>query len=267
MSKQFGAAGIKVHMPAAWEPGTFLQETETLREVKRTGNRVLFLLAYDDDIKTVASHAAREGMLRAGFAWLRNEAAAQATGLEQGFMFMRSLLPSKGMQAFAEHVSDYSKSSFNISLSTDAVDLTYSVALHDAVMLYAHAATSVLAEGGNLNDGQVVTAAVRSTKFVGIGSIVALNQDGDRIETYEVMSYVAEADSTMATVPIGLYNSTEQQYVAYERSVIWPGNTSCVPIDSGVHEQCNSDGCWDMSYMIAHMDVHRAVYTNTARLP
>ena len=218
------------------------------------------------DMQIVASSTEEQRMTQ-GWAWISPE-ERPATHHLQGWCFLRPFLPSKGMQAFAEHVSDYSKSSFNISLSTDAVDLTYSVALHDAVMLYAHAATSVLAEGGNLNDGQVVTAAVRSTKFVGIGnSIVALNQDGDRIETYEVMSYIADADSTMATVPIGLYNSTEQQYVAYERSVIWPGNTSCVPIDSGVHEQCNSDGCWDMSYMIAHMDVHRAVYTNTARLP
>ena len=56
-------------------------------------------------------------------------------------------------------------------------------------MLYAHAATKVLSEGGNLNNGKVLTAAVRSTAIAGIGGNVVLDERGDRIESYEVTDY------------------------------------------------------------------------------
>ena len=154
-----------------------------------------------------------------------------------GWLWLRPLLPSDGMQAFAEEVSYYAKSRFNFTVSADSVDLTYSMALHDAIMLYAHAATKVLSEGGDLHDGRAVTAAVRSTTIKGVGgSVVALDQSGDRIESYEVMNVVARADSGMSSIAVGMYNSfsgnnTLQQYKAYERAVIWPGSTTDVPAD------------------------------------
>ena len=43
---------------------------------------------------------------------------------------------------------EYSESYFDLSISADSVDLPYSMALHDAVMLYAHAATKVLQGDG-----------------------------------------------------------------------------------------------------------------------
>ena len=58
-------------------------------------------------------------------------------------------------------------------------------------MLYAHAATRLLADGGDLKDGAAVAQAVRQTSFVGIGgSVVALDENGDRVQDYEVMNYV-----------------------------------------------------------------------------
>ena len=135
------------------------------------------------------------------------------------------------MQVFAEQVSNYTRTGFNITVSPDSVDLTYSIALHDAIMLYAHAATKVLAEGGSLHDGQAVTEAVRSTTFKGVGnSVVALDKHGDRIESYEVMNYVEGADGGITSVAVGLYNRTLQQYVAYERAVVWPGRSTRVPL-------------------------------------
>ena len=46
-----------------------------------------------------------------------------------------TILPSEGMQAFAKHVSDYSKSHFNVTVHPDSVDLAYSAALYDSVMI------------------------------------------------------------------------------------------------------------------------------------
>ena len=154
------------------------------------------------------------------------------------------------MQAFAKQVSEYTKAGFDIDLSADAVDLTYSVALHNAIVLYAHAATKVLAAGGDLHDGRAVTEAVRNTTFVGVGhSIVDLDQHGDRIESYEVMNYVKGADGGIESVAVGVYNRTLQQYVAYEREVEWPGCLIKVPLDFSSGDPCMPRlGSWRGTY-------------------
>ena len=85
-----------------------------------------------------------------------------------------------------------------------------------------------------MQDGLAVTEAVRNITFEGAGrSVVALNNDGDPIgSSYEVMNYVVRADGGIGSVPVGLYNnSAEQQYTAWKRVVIWPGNMTEVPVD------------------------------------
>ena len=184
------------------------------------------MLASDADTRVVASSAASNSMYT-GWAWLVLDACPIA-----GWLYVQPLLPSDGMQAFAKQVSDYSKSRFNITITAESVDLTHSVALYEAIMLYAHAATKVLSEGGNLGDGQMVTKALRTTTFEGLGkSVVALDNKGDRIESYEVMNYVLEADGQIGSLPVGMYNSTKKQYRAYNWEVVWPGNTTTVPAD------------------------------------
>jgi hypothetical protein len=89
-----------------------------------------------------------------------------------------------------------------------------------------------MSEGGNLHDGDAITAAVRNTSFTGVaGTVVALDSQGDRIESYEVMNYVLKAGDVMSSVAVGIFNSTLGQYTAYERPVVWPGNTLEVPTD------------------------------------
>ena len=116
------------------------------------------------------------------------------------------------------------------------MDLSYSIALHDAILLYAHAATKVLSAGGDLSDGAAVTAAVRSTSFVGVGgNVVNLDDHGDRIESYEVMNYVAD-DQMLISMLVSMYGATASssaihEYTIYEREVVWPGSTKVVPVD------------------------------------
>jgi hypothetical protein len=149
-----------------------------------------------------------------------------------GWLFIESARLSEGTDTFARQVRDYSKSHFNISVRADSVDLTYSAALYDAIMLCAYAVTTVMLEGGDLQDGEAVTAAIRNTSFVGVsGTTVSLDSHGDRIESYEVMNYVLEAGDVMSSVAVGVFNATLQEYSAYERAVIWPGSRMEVPVD------------------------------------
>ena len=236
------ARQITVLRPAAFEPGKFSHNTLSL--IKRQGLRFVVVLAYEADEVVIASYAQTQG-LTSGWAWLLTypmTTIAPPPAL-QGWLHLRPVF-SEGMQAFAEQVSDYTKSGFNLTLSADAVDRTYSAALHDAILLYAHAATRVLSEGGDLRDGRVVTAAVRNTTFLGVGNaVVALDEQGDRVESYEMANYVVKADGTMGSVPVGVYNHIDQQYTASKQAVVWPGGTLEVPLDylSGAHGKCCSE--------------------------
>ena len=227
LGKQLEEASINVLKPAAFEPGNF--KDTTLSEIRQSGIRIVLVLSYDYDTQTVASLTFRESMTT-GWAWLLpNDMAAGAE--TAGWLWFRTLLASN-MQAFAKHVSDYSKSHFNITVLPDFVNLEFSAALYDAIMLYAHGATAVMSAGGDLQDGKAVTAAVRSTSFTGVGgTLVELDSNGDRVESYEVMNYVLEEGDVMSSVAVGMFNSTTGQYKAYERAVVWPGKTMEVPVD------------------------------------
>ena len=228
LAKQLGDSGNKVLKPPAFEQGGF--NDAMLGEIRRSGIRIVAVLAYYADIQTVASLAYREGM-GAGFAWMLPGSWGLPVPEVVGWLGVKPFL-SSDMQTFAEQVSNYSKSHFNFTVRPDSIDLTYSVALYDAIMLYARAATKVMLEGGDLRDGLRVTEAVRSTTFVGVGgTAVALDSNGDRIDSYEVMNFVIEAGNVMRSVAVGMFNSTEGQYEAYERVVVWPGKTTEIPAD------------------------------------
>ena len=61
----------------------------------------------------------------------------------QGWLSARPVVPPKVMEVFAKQISNYTASRFNSSVTTYLAALTYSVALFDAILLYANAATKV----------------------------------------------------------------------------------------------------------------------------
>ena len=232
LAKQLVASSIKVIKPKPMEPGDI--SDGTLSEIRRSGYRIVLVLAYEPVANTLASLAHRDSM-SVGYAWLIVDSYLGAD--MQSWLYFRQFLASEAMYSFARQVSDYSQTFFDIAVSPDSVDLVYSAALHDAIMLYAHAATKVLSEGGSLRDGKAVTAAVRSTTFEGVGgTLVALDSNGDGLQSYEVMNYVVGEGNMLVSEAVGVYNCTRQQYRVYERAVLWPGECVDVPVDffSGV---------------------------------
>ena len=189
----------------------------------------MLMLSYTADAQRAALLAQREGMTH-GYAWLVESEKGAVTDMA-GWLWFRLFLRSD-LEVFAEQVSNYSKSHFGITVRADSVDLASSVALYDAIMLYAYSATRVLLEGGDLRDGEAVTAAVRNTTIEGVGGTsVTLDSNGDRIDSYEVMNFVVKAGDVMRNVAVGMFNSTLEQYKAYDRTVVWPGGTTEVPAD------------------------------------
>ena len=148
-----------------------------------------------------------------------------------GWLHLRQLLSVD--DEFVVKTRSYAKKHFNLTFgadNTDALVMEYSAALYNAVILFAHAAQKVLSEKGALQDGKTVTTALRKTQFQGIeGTLVALDANGDRIPSYQVMNYVIGVDHVPGSVPVGVFSTG--QYTAYQCVVLWPGNTTEVPKD------------------------------------
>ena len=150
----------------------------------------MILLGTSSPKAKMGLHANNEGLITANWAWLTESKLNSKKELEaryalSGWIYFQAMLPKAKLEDFVEKVKIRNSDVFGVT--TDAQLLAQDeglLSLHDAVMLYAHAATRVLSEGGDLQDGQAVTKAVRSTRFEGYGgSVVALDTKGDRIES------------------------------------------------------------------------------------
>ena len=302
LAKQLQTADIEVFKPVAFESGYFT--AALLSQIKHSGIRIIVFMAEDNDVASVSS------MTAAGWSWIMPEQRDAAVASLQGWLFLRAFLSSQDMQAFAEQVSNYTKTFFQppsaaqcqdrngtsehgttcaesrpfcdtnginwhqpemsnaqacpvtcgtcvwwvIPAGADAVDLTYSVALHDAIMLFAHAATKLLSEGGDLHDGQAVTEAVRNTNFVGAGGeVVALDERGDRRESYEVMNFVIGNASleykgkTFRALATGL--QLQEYYGGYKFCSKYSEVTPTIKnsVDA-CKDTCVQQGCWALTY-------------------
>ena len=85
----------------AFEQGSF--SVATLREIRRSGLRIVAVLAYEADTETVASLAQQEGMV-AGFAWVLPQSWSSPVSDLLGWLWVRALLGSD-MQTFAEQAT------------------------------------------------------------------------------------------------------------------------------------------------------------------
>ena len=237
LQNQLIQAGVEVDMPSAFKSNDL---KSSLNKVKRSGVRIVILLASSGDRFKVGLHARQENMLVHNWAWLtvnrlNSKTKQRAQHLLQGWVFFRNVRPTgPQLDGFVEEVKTMNRLVFNVTADPDLSAYDEGLLpMHEAIMLYAHAATKVLAEGGNLHNGLLVTGAIRSTTFVGLGgSSIALDQHGDRIESYEAVNYVIKMDGELTRESVGLYNSTLKQYTAYARAAVWPGNTTNVPADN-----------------------------------
>ena len=116
---------------------------------------------------------------------------------------------------------------FNIT--NGAVDVTFAALLHDAVLLYAHAATKVLAEGGSARNGVALRSVIEEIEFEGITSRLRLDRFGDRFESYSIMNYLQIGDGKPHFVEAGFYDFETRQYSENVHTIVWPGNSTEVP--------------------------------------
>ena len=125
--------------------------------------RTVVLLTYTPDMRTTASSAAINGM-GSGWAWLIPQLNLE-TWVDSwnvlGWLYLSPLLPSEGMQLFAEQVKDYTRSEFDSSIPAGAVDLRGSSTLSHALRCNNAACTRssrCAGRGRQLGQWQLVVA-------------------------------------------------------------------------------------------------------------
>ena len=122
------------------------------------------------------------------------------------------------------------------------------------LMLYAHATTKLMSEGGDMRDGEAVTAAVRTTSFTGVGgTVVALDSNGDRVESYDVMNYLVGAEGIEYNGMTFEANATGFQPQEYENGYKFCERYSEVipTIEASVDackDKCHDKGCSFLTY-------------------
>ena len=252
LQKQFDDAGGIDVTPYEFKPDEINAKLST---IKASDIRIVILLADMNQTQTVALQASKKGMNK-GWAWiicLPSDAVPQM----HGWLYLRPLLWQDSEEGsgkererrFQQEVRQYTRKeggmpsqndsdlpnianfldfSATDDTSADYTSSVYSVALHDAVMLYAHALSSTGVAEAQINVTRVAEA-VRNTAFHSVSGVkVELDHHADRIESYEVMNYVKGADDVMDHVLVGVYNSTQEKY-DWKKAVNWPGNTLQVP--------------------------------------
>ena len=147
-------------------------------------------------------------MAWAGWAWIGVDTVGDAVDAVQhdaktalcGWLY---ILPaqSDGMAGFHSLVREYNHKYFNL---TGTSINPFAANLYDAVFLFAHAATRMLAAGGDIGDGALVVREMKNISFVGIQQrLVDLDENGDAIEPYSVMNLVQGEDGELRGVVVG----------------------------------------------------------------
>ncbi|CAH1788806.1 unnamed protein product, partial [Owenia fusiformis] len=135
--------------------------------------------------------------------------------------------------SFQRRVIKRSKTEFNFTYAPDE-QLPYQAAnLYEAVYLYAVSLNKTLAEGGDPDDGRLVSQRLWGKSFPGIAGDISLNSNGDRNQGYTVKK-MRDVESTEIEV-VGHYFSTKGFYEPDTTvSINWPGGRDEPPNDGPV---------------------------------
>ena len=148
--------------------------------------------------------------------------------------------------AFQTKVSDINKAQKKWRLDKNLpeikmneADNTYSVALYEAIILYAHAMTTLHAphdgdtgSPGLMNhdtapQGKRLVDIMLNVSYKSLGENLRLDESGDRIQSYAVMNYDDKGGSAL----IGRYDSIGKVYTPLaETGMVWPGGATDVPV-------------------------------------
>ncbi|XP_022796077.1 atrial natriuretic peptide receptor 1-like [Stylophora pistillata] len=102
----------------------------------------------------------------------------------------------------------------------------YAAYLHDAILLYAYALNETLAEGVAITEGANLSKSMMGRQFVGVSGPVGIDEKGDRVASYSLQSFLPG----MSIVRIANFFGTTGELQLLNKTVMWPGGTTKVPL-------------------------------------
>ena len=222
--------------------GTKFSESSSpwhLLDIIRKGKqRVVIVIASQDDRHEVAT-VAQGYEMTSNWAWIiidnmfNDELAVQNQNINdvlQGWIsIIRTPTQPPALRQFYEQVEKHGQQHFQLNISS--VD-PHAVRLYDAIYLFAHAATHVLANKGAVSNGTAIVEAMANVSFKGIADrTVQLDSNGDAVESYSLMNYVEGTEGGgIQAVEVGTYESGKLKLRVED--IRWPGNTTQKPQDT-----------------------------------
>ena len=215
-----------------------------LDDVLRQQTRVVMVLAGQQDLIPIATAANEKGMVAAGWAWLGLDSVGEAFNQAQRLQDMQLPALAQALNgwiyfvAYTEASASFYKSVLEATRSYDfprfvddaVAEPLYAANLYDAILLYAntlHNNPEAQDDSVRLKDQMIAGVA-----FDGKTGRVALDEQGDLIQSISVMNSKLGSDGTMVQQAVGLFDGATKEMTPMTQRVTWPGGESVTPIDS-----------------------------------
>ena len=197
--------GIVVKYFTTFDPGDNFESI--VEGLARARCLVVLICSYDPDLGGFVWAIQQRGVMQAGWAWVslwRNVVESAYSEVVQ--LAIKAGRPVPDMSIFqgllcldfaiTPDTAEYHEfegevrtamRDFSIAVPSTAPVDSYAGALHDAVLLYAHAVAAVVQQGSSPSDTEAMLAAMKNASFDGITGRVQLDlKTGDRLVDSQV---------------------------------------------------------------------------------
>eukprot|EP01135_Chromosphaera_perkinsii_P001757 Nk52_evm26s210 gene=Nk52_evmTU26s210 len=233
--------------------------TSALEEVKKTNIRVICYLSAGTDMRRSVLAAKDIGIIGPEYVWLtsgevfrdstftsdadsRTQEALEAI---KGFIGFSSYVNETGteFQNFLGQARTAMTTYFNAPVPADKEIFSRVAVVYDSVLLWAEAATRVIAKGGNPRSGKEVVAEYPNVKFSGISGTIALDSNFDINRDYQVFNRVPSSARATTVKTVGYYRSETNTFEAESGVAIeWPSGSTQTPLDGSCPADCTNHG-------------------------
>ncbi|CAH3132089.1 unnamed protein product [Porites lobata] len=255
LTQLFQRNNITLPFSGFYVPSSSFSYTTFLSQIKDKA-RVVFLLAFNNEVARLLVAANELGMMNGEYAFLTLDFEIQNSWQTEPWVGGRNMtefqalfdgivnLSVKGPHGerftnFSRQLSEKMKAN---NVSRTSVTFEFAAYLHDAISLYAIGLNRSISRGGNKTDGLAIISNISNAEllFTGVSGDVAINAQGNRIPVFAFSN--RQGGSWVPIVEIDQTKPQNESVKIFTLSVVWPGGTTAVPLDEpkcGFHgEKC-----------------------------
>lgn len=220
-----------------WTPG---HEEAELSRLIFSGAKILILYGQNSQLGQLMIVINKLGINRAGYAFIMSEVIeptffqlpngqldkridpAAIKLLNVGEFYPKSQSYNLWIQKFKART----KAEFNFTISQ--VD-PYVIPLYESIYYYAHAVGLAVRTGVDVHDGREMMKLIPQISIDVFENRVYLDGKGDRNADWALYNWVNGSN-----IEIAIYYSQTTNYSSFSEEIVWPGDTTEVPLGSGL---------------------------------